>query len=168
VSAPEKKKAREVWEAIDETSFRAEVDRVNAMSDAEVEAELLKEGFDPADLGSSAGETASPPATTAPVRRLPLARRFAPWAAAAAVALLLGGVAALKKSDDVTRTPAEHAAALRESAREACAKAQWRTCLDRLDKADKYDAVGADDPRVRSLRHEAEQGLGGTGTGAPR
>jgi hypothetical protein len=180
VSAPKKPTASEVWEAIDESSFRAEVDRVNAMSDAEVEAELLKDGFDPADLGPSAGKPtgggndgqgADPnkpaPAKLAPVRRLPVAR-IASWAVAASLVLIVGTVAVMNRDEGVTRTAADHAAALREQAREACAKAQWRTCLDRLDAADEIDRGGADDPSVKNLRHQAEQGLGGAPTGAPR
>ena len=191
MSAPKKPTAREVWEAIDETSFRAEVDRVNAMSDAEVEAELLKDGFDPADLGLTANEKnekAAPHATTgggngkedhadankvtpaklAPVRRLPVAWRLAPLAAAATVAMAFGGRALLTGTGGSTTSTTQHAAELREQARESCAKAQWRTCLDRLDEADEIDRPGADDPRVRDLRHQAEQGLGGAGTSGPR
>jgi hypothetical protein len=185
VSAPKKPTAREVWEAIDETSFRAEVDRVNAMSDAEVEAELLKDGFDPADLSLNANANAKPapqattgggngkdenaadanktaPAKLAPVRRLPVVR-IASWAVAASFVLLVGGVVVRNAlpPDDVTRTPAEHAAKLREDARKACAKAQWRTCLDRLDEADKIDPDRAQDPEVRKLRLQAEHERGG-------
>jgi hypothetical protein len=186
VSAPKKPTASEVWEAIDESSFRAEVDRVIGMSDAEVEAELLKDGFDPADLVPSDGEKAAPgkptgggkdgqdadpnksaPAKLAPVRRLPVGR-IASWAVAASVVLIVGTVAVMNRDQGVTRTAADRAAELREQAREACANAQWRTCLDRLDSADEIDHAGADDPSVKNVRHQAEQGLGSAPPGAPR
>jgi hypothetical protein len=177
VTAPSKGKptAREVWEGIDETAYEEEVKRVLAMSDAEVEAELLKDGFDPAKLAAPVqkhGDGApEPPATErrpAPVTRLPLRRRTAPWfaTAAATVTALLGGYAAMTPSF-VTNPPPD-AAALRKEAREACAKAQWRVCLDRLHLADDLDPAGAKDPSVRELRDQAERGAQAGGAGSPR
>jgi hypothetical protein len=61
--------------------------------------------------------------------------------------------------NDVIMTAPEHAAKLREEARKACAKARWRTCLDRLDEADKIDPDRALDPGVRKLREQAKEGL---------
>src|SRR5262249_7420862 len=66
VTGPEKGKgkgtgkpsARDVWEGIDDESFKAEVERVIGMSDAEVEAELIRDGFDPAKLGAGAQQPA--------------------------------------------------------------------------------------------------------------
>src|SRR5579859_6690938 len=58
--------------------------------------------------------------------------------------------------DEVTKSPTEHAAALRKDAQASCAKAQWRTCLDELRRADEADPDGANDPKVRELRKKAE------------
>ncbi len=44
MTAPRKPTSVEVWKAIDDTAFKDEVDRVAAMSDQELEAELLKDG----------------------------------------------------------------------------------------------------------------------------
>jgi hypothetical protein len=53
----------------------------------------------------------------------------------------------------------ERAAKLRDQAREACAKAAWRTCLDRLDEADGFDPKGSRDADMRALREKAEAAL---------
>jgi hypothetical protein len=193
MSAPgktSKPTAAEAWEAIDETAFRAEVDHVLEMSDDEVEAELLKAGFDPATLGSGeagAGEgakattttpttetatattgttaetsKATPPAESkpAPVRRLPTRTRIAALLAAATLPLLVGAVAAIMVPDLPTATPADHAATLRKEAQEECAEARWGSCLDLLDQADRVHPEGAGDAKVKELRRQAKQGLG--------
>jgi hypothetical protein len=182
MSAPRKTSkptAAEAWEAIDETAFRAEVDHVLEMSDDEVEAELLKAGFDPAKLGSgeaaaregakptTTGSTAEAPQGTpaveakpAPVRRLPTRTRMAVWLAAATLPLLVGAVAAIMVPELPTATPAQHAAKLRNEAQTECAKAHWGRCRDLLDQADQADPGGAADEKVRELRKETERGLG--------
>lgn len=164
--------ASEAWDAIDEASFRAEVDRVNAMSDAEVEAELVKDGFDPADLRSEPAKAAPVPVSSpapapppAQVRRLPVRGRVLTWLAAAAMIVAVVGTM-WRRNDDVTKSPVEYAARMRKEAEASCGKAQWRTCLDDLRRADEADPAGAGDPKVQELRKKAEQGLGGKG-GAP-
>ncbi len=153
------------------------------MSDEEVEAELRKDGFDPAKLasgeahatdgeGASRGmpETADKPVAEAKVAKVtPLVRRMrtATWLAAAAFLLVAGAVATMNREDHVASSRAQQAAALRNDAKGECAKARWRACLDRLDQADRLNPEGAQAPAVKSLRKEAEEGLGG-GTGAPR
>jgi hypothetical protein len=168
MTAPKKPSASEAWEAIDEAAFKAEVDRVVAMSDEDVEGELVKEGFDPAKVGSGKGAGKGPvapvpvtEARVAPVKRLPLHMRNATWLAAAGFLLVLGTVAVMNRDPNVTRSPAQHAAELRNDAKEECAKARWRACLDRLGEADGLDPEGAADTKVKALRKEAEQGVGG-------
>jgi hypothetical protein len=185
VTTRDKPTEREAWDAIDEASFRAEVDHIVAMTDEEVEADLVKAGFDPAKLAApqakeaaqkdpaqkaedaevaaalAAAETDAKPAR---VRRLPFRGRMAVWLVAAAV----GGGAAATMAPGLTghgdsRSSIERAEALRKDARAACAKAQWRTCLERLDEADRVDPGGASDANVKALREQAERGVGGTG-----
>jgi hypothetical protein len=170
VTPPSKAKptAREVWEGIDDTSFRAEVDRIIEMSDDEVEAELIKDGFDPAKLraggqstkqGQGAPEKQATERKPAPVRRLSFVARTAPWLIAATLITLLGSVGVTSlvgRGQPDSR--AQRAATLRNDAKEACAKAQWRTCLDRLDEADDLDRGGANEPSVQALRKQAEEG----------
>jgi hypothetical protein len=171
VTTPTKGKptAREVWDAIDDESFKAEVEGIVAMSDAELEAELIKDGFDPAKLGAGESKAGAPApdkeateAKPAPVRRLPLRTRAAPWLMAAAMVALVVGAIAVNKNDGGSThppPPAERAAELRDEAKAECAKAQWQTCLDRLDEADRLDPGGADDATVKALRRQAEEGV---------
>jgi hypothetical protein len=63
VTTGRKRTAREVWEAIEEASFRDELDRILHMSAQELEAELLKDGFRPEELAApeqTEGEKAKP------------------------------------------------------------------------------------------------------------
>ncbi|MDP9001597.1 MAG: hypothetical protein M3O46_15970 [Myxococcota bacterium] len=63
MTTPRKPTAREIWEAMDKTFFRAEVDRINGLSDQELEVELLKKGFRPEDFAEhekEQSETAKP------------------------------------------------------------------------------------------------------------
>jgi hypothetical protein len=171
MTARSKPTAREAWDAIDEASFRAEVDRVVAMTDEAVEAELLRDGFDPADLAPRQTEattmtTAEPPQTgepkPAPVRRLPVRRQMVAWLVAANLALVAGaGTMTTGLTGGHAPSAAEQGAALRDGAKAACAKAQWRACLDDLDEADRVDPGGADEVDARELRQKAERALGG-------
>lgn len=80
MTTPRKPTAREAWEAIDATSFQAEVDRVVGMSDDEVEAELLKDGFDPSDLVAPALPPAGKKALASPAAVQPVAASEGPAA----------------------------------------------------------------------------------------
>jgi hypothetical protein len=160
VTAPRKPTSVEVWKAIDDAAFKDEVDRVAAMSDQELEAELLKDGFDPKDLESSKNETPEEPKSKpAPVRRLPI-RRAAPWLIAATLTFTLIGLAAMNVVSVVGHgapDPAELAATLRKDAKAACGLSKWRTCLDRLNDADRLDPAGASE--TQALRKKAEDEL---------
>ncbi len=114
-----KKSPKEILDAIEEQELDEEVDRVRALSDAELDRELEQEGVNPQELRAGAqdvfekamrrraevlakasGEKAPPQdARVVPlVPRAPARRRFAVWLAAAAlsatVALLLAMSAA--------------------------------------------------------------------------
>ena len=60
------------------------------------------------------------------------------------------------------RTPLERerAAAYRTLASHACEDAEWKKCLDDLDRARWLDPEGDRDPKVDALRAEAARGLG--------
>ncbi len=53
--------------------------------------------------------------------------------------------------------PAERAATLRKDAKAACDQSKWRTCLDRLNDADRLDPAGASE--TQTLRKRAEEEL---------
>jgi hypothetical protein len=220
MTAPRKPGARDVWKAIDDAGFEEEVGQVAAMRDEEIEAELLKAGFEEKDfggggaeragagasMGASAGagadtgtgtgagaDTAADTGTGAdtgavagadsgagapseekrrddwregekrqPARKVrhPLRTRVAVWLSAATLAV--GVIALFVTADPIARNPSpEHAngAALRGQAKEACARAEWRTCLDRLDEADRVDPRGAGEAAFLELRKQAEEGV---------
>lgn len=181
---PRKPTALEAWKAIDETSFRAEVDRIVGLSDQELEAELLKEGFDPADLAGPEtvvkraiqrfDEKAQRPA--APVRPRRSARLIS-WLAAAAFGLLAIVTAAERnvviawfrhepiapvptrefsppKPPDLELTRQERANALRNEAYPACGRTAWTLCESKLDEAKALDPSGEQDPNVQTARRE--------------
>jgi hypothetical protein len=159
VTAPRKPTSVEVWKAIDDAALKDEVDRVAAMSDQELEAELLKDGFDPKDLESPKIETPESKSKPAPVRRLPV-RRAAPWLIAATLTFTLIGLATMNVVTVVGQgapDPAERAGTLRKDAKAACDQSKWRTCLDRLNDADQLDPAGASG--TQALRKKAEDEL---------
>ena len=103
--------------------------------------------------------TATPPAPTAPrVWRMRVA-----IAVPTALALAAGVAVAVQLTSPppIVRTPRpetpeEHAATLRQEAREACESRSWKTCLDKLDEARALEPGGNETPEVQSLRHTAE------------
>jgi hypothetical protein len=183
VTTVRKPTAREAWEAIDEASFRAEVDRIVGMSDEELEAELLRDGFDPAELEGSektrrekaTSEKARPEKTgpekaittaPTPIRRT---RRTVLLAAAAMIvlaALMGGGVVFVASNwehgdtrDTHPRPPESPADTLRRQGFDACDRHEWKLCLERLDEARELDPTGESDRRVQVARAAAEQAL---------
>jgi hypothetical protein len=170
VTTRRKPTAREAWEAIDDAAFKAEVNRIVAMSDEEVEAELLKDGFDPADLAESekapSSQVIALPAkaktkTPTPIRRT----RRAVLLAAATVGAMAAGVAVVVSNGGhsgglVSRPrPDPRAEALREQGLDACSRREWRLCLQHLDEAKELDAEGDRAKSVQDARAEARQGL---------
>lgn len=181
---PNKPTALEAWKAIEEGSFRAEVDRIVGLSDQELEAELLKEGFDRADLAGP--ETVVKRAIqrfderarrrAAPVRPVRSARLIS-WLAAAAFGLLAvvtaverNGIIAWFRHEPIAPVPSrefsppkvpdlelarqERAKALRDEAYPACGRAAWTLCESKLDEAKALDPSGEQDPNVQTARRE--------------
>jgi DNA-directed RNA polymerase specialized sigma24 family protein len=56
-------------------------------------------------------------------------------------------------------TPLQRAASLRSKASSECGAQQWRACLQSLDDARELDPEGDDDPRVQTMRRDAEVGV---------
>ena len=172
MKASGKPTAREVWEAIDDASFRAEVDRVAGMSDEELEAELLKDGFDPAEL---AGHEKARPERAGPLKAkigAPTPIRRTRWTVLLAAAMIVlvalagGGVAIVASNwergdtrDTHPPPPKTHAEALRAQGLDACDRDEWKLCLQRLDEAKELDPKGDSAKRVQDARTAAEQAL---------
>ena len=160
-------------------SSEDEMDRILALSDADLDAELAEAGFDPqaerargAQMGqqllqAAGDEVASSGAKVVPLRP-PTRRPSFLWLAAAAVAglTILGAtehaaiVAWLRPPPEpilpdniqAAPTPRELAEKLRDEADEACAKKLYGLCGDKLDDAQKLDPAGETDERVKRIR----------------
>jgi hypothetical protein len=168
----------------------AEMERVVAMTPEQVEAELRAPGVDVEAEDAKAhvayekmqrGEAPAPPApakgTAEPVATsgdrkgkgepagvvVPISRarkRVTRWGAGFLIAAAVGGGYAATLGSGVMSSPTQEAAKQRHAAEEACARKDWRACLNALDAADRAVPEGANDPRERELRGAAQAGLG--------
>jgi hypothetical protein len=151
-----KRSATDLWDALNDATVDAELERVLAMTPEERRRELVATGVDldqvraradavvasipgvPADASSPA-VAHPPPVTLAPHRES---------RATASVPAPVG-------PQPPTPTAASRAESLRRDAREACAKRSWQTCLDKLDEARTIDPAGDQVPAVQALRRSA-------------
>jgi hypothetical protein len=180
-----KRSATDLWDALDDATVDAELERVLAMTPEERRRELVATGVDldqvrartdaivasipgvPADASSPA--VAHPPPRHA---RTPSSvqsdsgamEAFAPdhcrlpeagRSAGLALVIATASVPAPGGPQPPTHTPASRAESLRRDAREACAKRSWQTCLDKLDEARTIDPAGDEAPAVQALRRSA-------------
>src|SRR5260370_24360326 len=94
---------------------------------------------------------------------MPPRGRAAAWVTAATVTAAFIGVASrntvVAVGHGAPDSSAQRAAKLRKDAEQACGQSQWRTCLDRLDEADRLDPATANEPRLQDMRKKAENGL---------
>jgi hypothetical protein len=182
VSIPPDKPARPVprpspevsWETIERVAAKAEAQRLEAMSEKELDAVLLAAGFDP---------TAADQVARAALRGRRPARWTTRWtrgtavAAVVAVAVVVVVLAWRRReveafftgppepigpdpsSQPREATPQERAATVRGLAFAACAERAWSTCGARLDEAERLDPGGASDVRVTQAREDVARGL---------
>jgi hypothetical protein len=186
----EKKRKRtpeEVLEAIEEADAADEAERILALSDEEIDRELVEAGFDPEELraqgrelgeklerqmdarkaeGAKAGAMVDGAhgaqvveLSEAPPRRAKRAR-WVVLLAAALAAIAVGLVPAVSMVGQGRPSSAERAAALRQRATRECAEKKWQECLGDLDAAKRLDPAGEDDS-IRRERVRAEAGLRG-------
>jgi hypothetical protein len=144
----------------------AQVERLEAMNDEELDEALLAEGLEPKRPAAGAHN-----AEKAPPRPVPIAPRASKrrpqwivWAAAAALAVAaiaalalpsLGGGRAPEAQVDPKNPSADalaRAEKLRDDAARACAQGLWGSCAQKLDEATALDAAGEDAERVVHLR----------------
>ena len=162
---PDKPAPRVKWETIERVAAKADADRIEAMSEEELDAMLGNAGFD-----AGAADRA---AAGALARRRRRPRWVVPAIAAAVVLVLL---LAWKRREvvawltgtpepispdrwDVPREPTreERAETLRGEAFAACARSEWEACLVELDQAKELDPGGDGDPRVTRARDAIRQ-----------
>jgi hypothetical protein len=184
VSDPRKLPPEKAWELVEEDVGAQELDRIAALSDEELDAELRAGGVDPQDAArvgqallddaaSADGRVVKLPAGAAGAvearARAPRAGRRPIWvwagglSAAAALALVIATMA--RRDDGVTGAPPspgtadarERAAALRRQAFDACNEGRWARCEEQLDDAKAFDPDGESDPRVQAWREKLRE-----------
>jgi hypothetical protein len=165
----------EVWQALEKVAAEVgELERIDALSDDELDSELRAAGIDPAEaanLGQDLLVGAPPPAPPPQPPRAPkqAARssrkvHWVAWGAVAAAAVLVIGVLATRPDDVASPRPDDSAsdaglatkqqaaAKLREDAFGSCAHGVWGVCEDRLNAARALDPAGEQDAKVLAAR----------------
>jgi hypothetical protein len=179
-----KRTPAEAWRALQAWAGDDEIERVAALSDAELDSELRKLGADPVAVRAE-GEpwreqavlAARQPRPKAPVvPRKPARRtRWAVWLAAATLGAVVVAFAAMngpaivtqfKAADDIrpdegglappSLVARRRAEELRNEAAEACERKLWGTCESRLDEANKLDPAGETQERVQQMRKRVD------------
>ncbi len=179
MTEPRKRSPAEVWRALEKASTDAEVGRIDALSDDELDAELRAAGIDPADAAkigmdvlepapaaSDGGVASGVPARTgvaeakAAVDEAPRGRRRVYWIAGFAAAAVVIGVLVTRPSGGPpvgtghpdAEAALKEAADLRERAFGACDQGYWAACEDALNAAQRLDPAGETAPRVVAAR----------------
>jgi hypothetical protein len=170
----------EAWDALEKMALDDEAERVGALSDEEIDAELASEGLDPKALRARGAALAAKlkAAVPAPVvelgvkARLPARKRWVALLAAATLAAVALAVAVptvviiaerrgLWPGDTmVSAPPRKDAAELRRDALIACHEQRWHDCLRGLDEARGLDPKGEESQDVKDARREIEDALG--------
>ena len=185
----------EVWQALEKVAAEVgELERIDALSDDELDRELRAAGIDPAEaakLGEGLRVRAPPlasrerPQAPAPRERSPRPPRkvqWVPWGALAAV-VLVAAVLARRPDDAASPWPGDHgadsdalatkhaaAAKLRDDAFGACAQGLWGACEEKLNAARALDPSGEQDAKVLAARravYDAEHADAGPGPDKP-
>ncbi len=182
MTEPRKRSPAAVWRALEKAGDDAELERINAMTGDELDAELRAAGLDPAEaakigadvLGpvpasSNGGVASEVPARTGvaeakgAVREAPRRRRRVYWIAGFAAAAVVIGVLVTRPSGGPpvgTGHPdtaaLKEAADLRERAFGACDQGYWAACEDALNAARSLDPAGEAAPRVVAARRSIE------------
>jgi hypothetical protein len=183
----EKKKLApdEAWDALGKMAVDDEVERVLALSDEDLDAELRKTGANPERVrqrGEELGRRLVGERAGSTNRAPPSRRRWAAWLAAATLGAVVAGVLAMNAGtvvawfrplpigpDDGGLVPGpsreqERAASLRVRAQSECSRVALEACRRDLDEASALDPAGEARPDVVELRRilggrEEEGGL---------
>jgi hypothetical protein len=178
MSTPKKRKLApdEAWDALEKMAVDDEVERVLALSDEELDAELKRAGSDPAKVrerGEALGRKLAPEEKAPAPAPAPRRTGRVVWLVAAAFGALLVGLVAVNVSGVMARFrplpigPDEgglsappgalakrQAATLRDQGLGECAKGAYDACKGHLDAAMQLDPAGEADPRVVRARED--------------
>jgi hypothetical protein len=175
---PPKRSPAEVWRALEKTGADAELERIDAMSGDELDAELRAAGIDPAEAAKigedvlgplpASSNGAPPPLTPAwtgvaeakpAVDEAPRGSRRIYWIAGFAAAAVVIGVLVTRPRDGPPisaghpdRAALKEAADQRDRAFGACDQGYWLECEDELNAAQSLDPAGEAAPRVVAAR----------------
>jgi len=159
-----KRTPEEAWKALEKIAVQDEAERVAELSDAELDAELRAEGFDPPRVrarGAAIADELMRRGARTRQKVNPPRRRRTSWTVALVAAALaaagIAGAAILSLPHRRAPTTEDRAAQLRREAAEACAEALWGRCEDKLDEARALDPAGDSDPVVGALRRLAQE-----------
>jgi hypothetical protein len=179
---PKKRTPEETWDALEKMALDDEVERVLALSDEQLDAELKDSGLDPqrvrergqalgeklrSEHASSARPSRPPPredAGESPPRVRVLVTKRVRWLAALAAALSATGIAVMSGPVLVghPQTPSQadvaKARELRTRSMPECVAGHWQACLDGLNAALALDPNG-ESAEVRHSREAAQAAL---------
>jgi hypothetical protein len=185
----------EVWEALEKVAAEVgELERIDALSDDELDRELRAAGIDPAEAANlgqdivvrpppqAPGPPPQAPGTAKQAVRPPRKVHWVAWGAVAAVAVLIVGVLVTRPENVASPPPDDSApdaglatklqaaARLRDDAFDSCAHGVWDVCEHRLDAARALDPAGEQDAKVLAARravYDAQHADAGRGTDRP-
>jgi hypothetical protein len=154
MTEPRKRTAAEVWRALEKVTADADLERIDALSDDDLDRELRAAGVDPAEAGKIGSQVLAKTQKEGP--RPPRKLRWVAWVGAGAAAALIA-IALVREQPIVgagrpAPTPKQQAAQLRGDAFSACAQGLWSACEDQLNAARALDPGGEMDPKVLAAR----------------
>jgi hypothetical protein len=145
----------EVWNALETIAADAELARIEALSDGELDGELRAAGMDPESIAA----TAKPGAANVAPRKARLRARPWAWGVASAAVVALVIVAAWPRPERFNvghgaplDDGPQRAAKMRQEAFNACATSLWSLCEGRLNEARGLDPDGEANPEVQRAR----------------
>jgi hypothetical protein len=165
------------WDAVEKMALEEEAERVAALGDEELDAELRREGLDPKAVRVRGEALAArlKAKAPAPVVPLPVAasarRRWVVLLAAAAIAIVplaifvpMVVLPIVRGGDigpdrDASPSPQQRAAWMRRDALRACAELRWTECERGLDEAKPLDPAGENRQDVREARQSIDEAL---------
>jgi hypothetical protein len=161
MTEPRKRTAAEVWRALEKVTADADLERIDALSDDDLDRELRAAGVDPAEAAKVGPEGLARTPQQRPKPRRPV--RWVAWVTAGAVVALIA-IALVREQPIVgagrpAPTPKEQAAQLRGDAFRACDQGLWSACEDDLNAARALDPGGETDPRVLAARQSLREAI---------
>ena len=164
MSTPPDKPAPPIrWETIERVAAKAEAERLEGMSEKELDALLGKAGFDAGNPNRVArralGERRRPRWVVVVLAAAAVLVVVLAWKRREVVAFFTGTPEPNRAGRAAGADAEEQAAKLRGEALAACGLGQWDACRGKLDVAKALDPAGEADPRVAKAREDIAAAL---------